>query len=261
MCAIGQKYGFIDKRLLTVNLMGVGAGLLLMLCLFITIDDLSESINGTGLEWLYVVVQVLIYALVLVFIKLLLIAQKTNETDEGQQTKGNKLLSPFFAFTLVVLILALVIMLNGTNFIVYFISYWSATDKDNALFIGLILGSGICVSIGVLFYFGCTFLQRRLHKNSAEILLVLFAVGLLNQAGNLLQQIDMLPSGRAVWDTNTLLAENSELGHFLQALLGYDASPSLSQLILYIMSLILAVVWCQIPFKPWQYCASKEVIK
>jgi len=67
--------------------------------------------------------------------------------------------------------------------------------------------------------------------------LFLFASGQLNQALNLLLQIDFLPSFESVWDSNFILNENSELGYFFTALFGYEATPSLLHVSVYLSAL------------------------
>jgi high-affinity iron transporter len=76
----------------------------------------------------------------------------------------------------------------------------------------------------------------------------------------LLLQIDFLPSTRMILDLNFIVRENSELGRFLKALFGYDASPTILQIGVYVTALLIALFCSQLPREPWRLFRFKEVI-
>jgi len=239
-----------NKYAIPTITLSIGAllGGVLMLILWFYIDIISQMIDGTGLEWLYVSIHILVYFLIL----RLLNTSKKIVSIQGE----NQHRSSVYAGA----ILALVIMLQGTNFLIYFIGYWSQADVINALFVGVVLGAGICVSISILLYFLCVFLDERFYANSTELVFILFACGLFNKISGLLLQIDFLPSSSMIFDLNFIVREKSELGHFLKALFGYDASPTLLQLGLYLIALFTALFWHQRLNKPWRLFRFKEDI-
>jgi high-affinity iron transporter len=140
------------------------------------------------------------------------------------------------------MIVALVLALNGANFLVYFTGYWSQSGAVQPLLLGLILGLGICISIGILLYFSVLFSDQNLTPYTSAFLLVLYGAGQLMQASNRLLQIDRFPDGKLLWDANWLIKESSELGHFLTALFGYDATPTSLQLTLYLTAVAVPLV-------------------
>jgi high-affinity iron transporter len=157
-------------------------------------------------------------------------------------------------------ILALIIMVQGTNFLIYFVGYWSQVNVVNTLFVGVFLGTGICISISILLCFFCLFLNEQFYARSAELIFILFACGLINKTTGLLLQIDFLPSTRMILDLNFIVRENSELGRFLKALFGYDASPTILQIGVYVTALLIALFCSQLPREPWRLFRFKEVI-
>jgi high-affinity iron transporter len=225
---------------------GAVTGIFLMLLLWFYIDAISELFDDTGLEWFYACTHVLVYILILGFIN------TSNKIENSPSECKNSLYAAA--------ILAFLIMLQGTTFLIYFIGYWSQANVVNTLFIGVVLGVGICISISILLYFFCLFLNERFYARSTELIFILFACGLLNKTSDLLLQIDFLPSSRMIFDLNFIVREKSELGHFLKALLGYDASPTLLQIGLYFTALLTALFWCQLPSKPWRLFRFKDVI-
>ncbi|WP_287149792.1 hypothetical protein [Alteromonas sp.] len=55
----------------------------------------------------------------------------------------------------------------------------------------------------------------------------------------LLEQTDTFPSPRQLWDSSTIISDNSEYGHLLNSLVGYEATPSMSYLLVFFFALIV----------------------
>lgn len=65
------------------------------------------------------------------------------------------------------------------------------------------------------------------------ILLVFVAAGLLVHGASAAMGLGLLPPAPAMWDTSGLLPDDSALGRVLHALVGYAATPTLLQCVLY----------------------------
>lgn len=202
---------------------GLFAGGLGSLILVTQIDVVASSVDGTGLEWFYSCGYIFIYCAILMALY-------------AQYKVKIRLWS-----ILSLLVLWAVLILNSSNFLVYITGYWSQTDTFRPQLIGIILGLGILVSIGILLFFAINFSDQQLYVFTSSWLTLFFGAGQLMQASNLLLQIDMLPSLSPLWDSNSLIQESSELGHLLTALFGYDASPSLIQIIIYLFAVITPI--------------------
>jgi high-affinity iron transporter len=63
-----------------------------------------------------------------------------------------------------------------------------------------------------------------------------------SQAIVLLNQADWLPFSPIAWDTNNLLSEASVIGQLAYALIGYEATPSLMQVLAYSIGFIAVFV-------------------
>jgi len=95
-------------------------------------------------------------------------------------------------------------------------------------------GGGVAALLGYLLYRGSLKLNLRLFFNVTGVLLIVFAAGLLANGVKELQEVGVVPGIiRHVWDTYDLLQDNSEIGRLLATLFGYDASPSLTQVVAY----------------------------
>ncbi|MFQ5509104.1 MAG: FTR1 family protein [Leptospirillia bacterium] len=75
-------------------------------------------------------------------------------------------------------------------------------------------------------------------------LLVLLAAGMLTSAVGLLVSVEWLPALEyAVWDTRHLLAEDSGLGALFGILFGYNANPTLMEVLAYAGYLLMIGAW------------------
>jgi len=197
--------------------------------------DITQLLSGMGAEIIFAVLGLLIYlCCAAMFIKEL--QQSNNDWKEKQYIKQ----------TLALVIIFIVFSLNGTDFNIYLNVLWAQTAQLESLIMGMVLGAGISISIAILLYFILLYFDERISFNISRYILLLFAVGQLNKATSLLEQVDLLPNGRIVWNSQNILSEDSEFGHFFTALLGYEATPSLMQLSLYVISLLVPIILARV---------------
>lgn len=109
------------------------------------------------------------------------------------------------------------------------------------IFYGGVVGAGIGVSTGVLLYYALTGLSIDGSLKACVLLLALTAGNMASQAILLLNQADWLPFTPTAWDTSALLGESSVLGQLAYALIGYEATPSILQVVAYLLGLIVVL--------------------
>ncbi|GEB71635.1 hypothetical protein PC2016_3977 (plasmid) [Pseudoalteromonas carrageenovora] len=136
------------------------------------------------------------------------------------------------------------ITLYLSHYIIYLTSFWQNNDAGQSLFIGTLLGVGICLSFSVLLYFLMNAIKYRFGMYPLFILLALNSAAKLLVALDLASQIDLITSTATVWDLRDLLGENSELGRVLRALVGYEATPDLMSVLIYSTSSVLFLSLC-----------------
>lgn len=206
-------------------------GLLFSFALLSTFDSISHALDDTGREWLYGSLYLVCYCTTLLLLSQVSMASKVTSSA------ATLAIIRYCALVLIIIVM----MLNGANFLIYITGFWHQNNASNVLSIGVVLGIGICTSIAVLLYFLMDAVQRY-YRLISETLLVFFSAGLLMQATNLLLQIDVLTNSKALWDSNHLVIENSEIGYLLTVFFGYDATPTLMQLSLYIAAIVIAFI-------------------
>ena len=109
--------------------------------------------------------------------------------------------------------------------------------------VGGILGLAIAVAVGYSIYKGTSKLNLSTFFKVTGLLLILFAAGLLAHGIHELQEAGIIPVViEHVWDINYVLHESSVIGRFLAAIFGYNANPSLLEVIAYFIFLVFTLV-------------------
>lgn len=106
--------------------------------------------------------------------------------------------------------------------------------------------AGILVAIGLTWglYSGGYRLNLRVFFNVTGVLLILFAAGLLAHGIHELQEVHWLPVYKEhVWNINNILNDGHGVGLWLRALFGYNANPSLLEVIAYPTYLVVALAY------------------
>lgn len=215
----------VAKRLLFASFL---SGLVCSLIIIQQVDAIGEMFAGTGLELSFWALHLLLYGLVLLLGFELFVRPKGLLK---QHRSG-----------LVFLLLSVIIIAKGSNFLLYFNGYLSQQNALQAMLIGTLLGLGICLSIAILLYFFTAWLKRQIGPIAAWILVLVFAVGQLVDSFNLLVQVDLISEAQAIWDSQWLVDNESEYGHLFNVLFGYTATPTLLQISSYIALILLPLL-------------------
>ncbi|PKG84669.1 hypothetical protein CXF85_07855 [Colwellia sp. 75C3] len=204
---------------------------------------LSQHFAGMGLEIVFSILFSLIYCLITTSFLLRLTSSHHQWHDKPineQQTLNRQ--QTFISLA----ILLLVLCVHGSYFSLYVRSllFSKATIEASysGIVVGVIIGTGICLSIAILLYFILMTLDKKLKGKMVYYFLLLFGVAQLMQGLQLLEQVDIISSNVHLWSTSHLIAEDSELGYFLTILFGYEATPSAMQLIVYLSAIILPII-------------------
>ena len=119
----------------------------------------------------------------------------------------------------------------------------STNESSNALFVtGGILGFVIAAAAGVVLYYGSARLPLKQFFLGSAIVLMVLAAGLLTNALADLHEATIIREvGSRPWDTESFISMTSTLGKFLHTVLGYDAAPAISQIVLYWTYLVVVL--------------------
>jgi high-affinity iron transporter len=108
---------------------------------------------------------------------------------------------------------------------------------------GALIGLVLAVAAGYLVYNSSLHLNLRLFFSATSLLLLLFAAGLMAQGVHELQEAALIPVlDPGLWNTNFLINEHSLVGKLLQSVVGYNANPSLTEVLTYLGYWLVALV-------------------
>ena len=111
------------------------------------------------------------------------------------------------------------------------------------------MGLIIAIIIGYSIYKGSSRLNLRTFFNATSVVLIIFAAGLLAHGVHEFHEAGLIaPVVEHVWDINHILPENSTFGGFLKAIIGYNGNPSLVEVIVYPLYLVVTSVLYFRPF-------------
>lgn len=112
-----------------------------------------------------------------------------------------------------------------------------------ALLVGAALGLAISLSLSVAIYrMGVKVNMKRFFTMVGAALMVV-AAGLLANAIQNLQELRVLPgAGQALWNTGHFISDDSPLGDVLHGLFGYAATPTVLQVTVWALFLVVGLV-------------------
>jgi len=130
---------------------------------------------------------------------------------------------------------------EGAEIYLYVYAFGVQAGDMASVLSGAAIGAGIGLSLGTFMYYGLRALQRRTCLWVSAGIATVTGAGLVMQATYYLGQADILPGQASLWDSSALVAESSVTGELLQAALGYEATPTAVQLVLYGASILASL--------------------
>ena len=138
---------------------------------------------------------------------------------------------PFFSHAGIFMLIFIAIIREGVETVIFLnaINYASGIN-----FIGGSLGIFAAVVVGYLFFVGTKKINLKKLFGFSSILLILFAAGLVARSFHEFEEAKLLPGIiTPLFDISSILNEKGLVGGFLHGLFGYNASPSLLEVIAY----------------------------
>ncbi len=136
-----------------------------------------------------------------------------------------------------------VVVREGIETVLFLFAATRVAESAVLFTAGGFLGLAIAVAVGYSIYRGTSRLNLRAFFNVTSLLLIIFAAGLLAHGIHEFHEAGIIPPlVEHVWDINHILPEKSTFGRFLTAMVGYNANPSLVEVIAYPLYLTLVLV-------------------
>jgi high-affinity iron transporter len=120
-----------------------------------------------------------------------------------------------------------------------------------SIVVGALIGIAGASAIGWIFYTGSRRIDLRTFFRWTGIGLIFIAAGLLSQALHELIEVGAIGVGSGTaYDLSRVLPDDSGIGQFLHAILGYSAAPEVSTLTVHLLYLVVVLVLYLRPVRP-----------
>jgi high-affinity iron transporter len=220
---------------------GMGLGILGAIILALFTGVIADSLSGMGQEWFNA--GVLLTAVAMIGWHVIWMARHGRELAQQMKAVGNAVSSGSRPLTALLVVVAIAVLREGSEVVLFGYGLLAGGSSLGSLALGAVLGLLAGTAIGIAMYFGLLKIPMRHFFNATNGLLILLAAGLASSAAGYLIQADAIPSlADPLWNTSTLLSNESLLGRILHVLIGYTAQPSGMQVVFYVVTLVLLAI-------------------
>jgi high-affinity iron transporter len=219
--------------------LGVALGVAGSLLLAGAMEQVSSWANGFGQDLVNLVV--LSVALFMLAWHSIWVSAHAREMSAQAQRLGQDAALGEGTLWAVTVAVAMTVLREGAETVLFVTGLMSGNpEHPMALAMGTLSGLALGLLAGWLIYRGLGRVQPKRLFAITNVLLLLLAGSLASQLAKTLQQADWLAwLGDTAWDTSSLLSNDSLPGMLLHGVVGYDASPSLLQVLFYAATTLL----------------------
>ena len=166
-------------------------------------------------------------------------ARHGRQIGEDMRQLGRDVLSGSRSLTALAVVVAVAVLREGSEVVLFLYGVIiSSGELGLSLVLGGLLGLLLGAGISGLTYKGLAVIPPRHLFKVTSVLIAFMAAGMAAQSVAFLEQADIATGlGDAVWNTSSVLADNSIAGRVLHTLLGYTGKPTELQLVVYLATL------------------------
>ncbi|HVN53361.1 MAG TPA: FTR1 family protein [Anaerolineaceae bacterium] len=210
--------------------LGIGIAIFVSLALAVALNLVDIEFEGTR-EAVFEAVSMLFAAILLTWMIFWMSRQARTLRQEIEADVRKATLQPgrfalfFLAF--------FAVLREGVELALFLLAARLASNPVQTV-TGSALGLGLATLLGIALFSATYRLNLRRFFQFTNVLLIVFAAGLVAHGVRELNGIGWVPAlVNPIWDINFILSNQSPLGEFLGALVGYNGSPSLSEALAY----------------------------
>jgi high-affinity iron transporter len=166
-------------------------------------------------------------------------ARHGRQIAEDMRQLGRDVLSGSRPLTALAIVVAVAVLREGSEVVLFLYGIViSSGESGLSLVLGGLLGLLLGGGISALTYKGLAVIPPRHLFKVTSVMIGFMAAGMAAQCVAFLEQADIATGlGEVVWNTSSLLADNSIVGRVLHTLLGYTGKPTELQLVVYLATL------------------------
>ncbi len=183
----------------------------------------------------------MLFSSVLIFYLIVWMANKKNQASLALKTQIQNISSSNEKFGIMFLVF-MSILREGIETILFLNASISSQNGFSLIYASFGIIAGIAVGYGA--YLGFRGLNLKYLFNISSALLALFAVGLFTRGIHEFQEAQILPVYiEHIWDISYILDENSFAGGVIKSMFGYNANPSLMEVLVYCGSIFFLFIF------------------
>lgn len=222
--------------------LGIAAGVAGACLVAVFAGVLSNAIEGAGQEVFSA--GILCVAVLMLGWHNIWMARHGRELSQQMTAMGQSVASGQKSLLAMAIVVAVALLREGSE-VVLFLYGIAASSQDGPvpLLAGGALGIALGGAVAWLLYRGLLAIPARKLFAVTGWMIALLAAGMAGQAAAYLAGADLIPSwGDQLWDTSSILADDSIVGRALHALVGYSDRPDGVQLVAYLTVLASLVL-------------------
>ena len=200
---------------------------------------LSEAVHGVGQDLFNAAI--LIVAVAMLSWHVLWMSRHGREMSASLKLMGRAVVDGHRTLWAIMAVVAIAILREGSE-VVLFLAGISAEGGNGAVQLigGALAGLALGAVCSLLLYRGLLRIPANRLFAVTGGLVVFLAAGMAGQAAAFLAQADVVPSfGGELWDSSSILRDDSILGRVLHAMVGYSDRPMGIQVAAYVVVLAL----------------------
>lgn len=203
-------------------------------------DVIAGSVEGIGQELFNA--GVLCIAVIMLAWHNIWMARHARSMVSGLQEAGTRVVSGEKPLYFLAILVALAFLREGSEVVLFLYGVAAGGNSGMTMLAGGLAGLLAGVLFGAALYFGLLRIPLRHLFRATSWMILLLAAGMASQAVRYLMQAGTLPEQLPLWDSSSILPPESVLGNFLHAFMGYDATPALLQVVIYVTTLVLILL-------------------
>ncbi len=221
---------------------GVAAGLAGAGLFALFADWVAALFNGTGQDMFNAVAMAV--AVVMLTWHNVWMAKHGREMAQQMRDVGQNVNDGTTDITMLAVVVGLAVLREGGETILFL--YGIAASGQNGIgqmATGLVLGAGAGIATGAALYLGLLRIPHRKLFAVTSAMVTLLAAGMAAQAVTFFSAAGILEyADTPLWDTSTLLSEDSVIGRLLHTLVGYVDRPNMVQLSVWFVTIAAITV-------------------
>lgn len=197
----------------------------------------ANAFSGSGQELFNAAI--LLLAVMMLGVHVTWMASHGRQMAQDMKAMGRAVVEGDRSLTAMALVVAVAVLREGSEVVLFLFGIATSSHEGaTAMLTGGALGVLAGAAVSWLLYRGLVAIPMKHLFKVTNAMIALLAAGMAGQAAAILAGANMLPTlGDELWDTSSILRDDSILGRALHALVGYSDRPPGIQVLAFLVTL------------------------